>query len=249
MKNSRMKITAVLFAMAVTLSGCGDAMYEMTAEEQSMIVNYSAQAVAKFNTYQQDGEVFVRPDVLEGEASSETEIELLPENEELPQENLDTEEPAEAVDGGQVSGTPEESQPENTGATMNQALDLGVISADYTGHELTKSYMAEDYYAVDAEAGKQFLVVKYNLANTSGQDLHVDILAMTPSFAAVINGEQTVPAQTTILLNDLSTYQADLEAGGTAETVLLFQVPEDISDVSGIQLKVTMNGNQFSINL
>ena len=132
---------------------------------------------------------------------------------------------------------------------MTQALDLGVVSADYTGHELTKSYMAEDYYAVDAETGKQFLVLKYNLVNTSGQPLHVDILAMTPSFTAVINGDQSVPAQTTILLNDLSTYQSDIEAGGTAETVLLFQVPEDISDVSGIQLNVTMNGKQFAINL
>ena len=72
---------------------------------------------------------------------------------------------------------------------------------------------------------------------------------MTPSFTAVINGDQSVPAQTTILLNDLSTYQSDIEAGGTAETVLLFQVPEDISDVSGIQLNVTMNGKQFAINL
>lgn len=249
MKNSRMKITAVLFAMALTLSGCGDAMFEMTAEEQSMIVNYSAQAVAKFNTYQQDGEVFVRPDVLDGEVSTETKQEPLPETEEIPEESLGTEEPAGAEDLAQTPGTPEPAQPENTGATMTQALDLGVISADYTGHELTKSYMAEDYYAVDAESGKQFLVLKYNLVNTSGQPLHVDILAMTPSFTAVINGEQSVPAQTTILLNDLSTYQSDIEAGGTAETVLLFQVPEDISDVSGIQLNVTMNGKQFAINL
>ena len=91
MKNSRMKITAVLFAMALTLSGCGDAMFEMTAEEQSMIVNYSAQAVAKFNTYQQDGEVFVRPDVLDGEVSTETKQEPLPETEEIPEESLGTE--------------------------------------------------------------------------------------------------------------------------------------------------------------
>lgn len=253
MRNSRMKITAVLFAIALTLSGCGDALYEMTSEEQSIIVNYAAQSVAKFNTYQRDGEVYVRPDVLEGEDSSKTETEpvqteVKQPTEELTGEETGTEQPAEDTNLGQLPEAPSP-EPESTGATMNQALDLGVISADYTGYELTKSYMAEDYYVVDAEAGKQFLVVKYNLVNTSGQPLHINILAMTPSFTAVINGEQTVPAQTSILLNDLSTYQSDIEAGGTNETVLLFQVPEDITDVSGIQLNVTMNGNQFTINL
>lgn len=253
MKNSRMKITAVLFAMALTLSGCGDAMYEMTAEEQSMVVNYAAQSVAKFNTYQRDGEVFVWPDVLEGEDSSKAETEPAQKEEEqpgeeLPGEETDTQQPLEEANLGQLPEAPSP-EPENTGVTMNQALDLGVISADYAGHELTKSYMAEDYYVVDAEAGKQFLVVKYNLVNTSSQPLHIDILAMTPSFTAVINGDQTVPAQTSILLNDLSTYQSDIEAGGTNETVLLFQVPEDITDVTGIQLNVTMNGSQYTINL
>ena len=70
MKNSRIRITAVLFAVAVALSGCGEALYEMTAEEEAILVNYAAQSVAKFNTYQQDGEVFVRQEILDGEESN-----------------------------------------------------------------------------------------------------------------------------------------------------------------------------------
>lgn len=249
MKNSRIRITAVLFAMAVTLAGCGEAMYELTEEEQAILVNYSAQAVAKFNTYQQDGEVFVRQDILDGVDTEEPATAETPEQEELPQG--ETEEPQETAE--QVSSesqpNPEQSQPEETSSTMTEALDLGVVSADYMGNELTKSYMAEDFYVVDAEAGKQFLVVKYNLVNKANQPLHIDILAMTPTFVATVNGEHKVPAQTTILLNDLSTYQSDIETGGTNETVLLFQIPEDVEEVSSIQLNVTMNGRQFAINL
>lgn len=255
MKNSRIRITAVLFAIAVTLAGCGEALYELTPEEEAILVNYSAQAVAKFNTYQRDGEVFVRKDILEGVDGEEpvsTEAPVPaegPGEEEIPEG--DTQEPEEMAEQVSPAGQqdPGQSQPENAGSTMTEALDLGVVSADYMGHELTKSYMAEDYYVVDAEAGKQFLVVKYNLVNKANQPLHIDILAMTPNFVAVVNGEQKVPVQTTILLNDLSTYQSDIEAGGTKETVLLFQIPEEVEDVSSIQLNVTMNGRQFAINL
>ncbi|MCM1257548.1 MAG: hypothetical protein NC307_06805 [Roseburia sp.] len=251
MKNSRIRITAVLFAIAVTLSGCGDALYELTAEEETILVNYAAQAVAKFNTYQQDGEVFVRQDVLDEE---ETEAAAAEPEESLGEEALletDTEEPGETTDMSQSQATSALEQTEDTPSTstMTEALDLGVVTADYMGNELTKTYMEEDYYAVDAEAGKQFLVVKYNLVNTSNQALHIDILAMTPAFVAVVNGDQKVPAQTTILLDDLSTYQSDIEVGGTNETVLLFQIPEDVESVSSLQLNVTMNGKQFTINL
>ena len=251
MKNSRIRITAVLFAIAVTLSGCGDALYELTAEEETILVNYAAQAVAKFNTYQQDGEVFVRQELLEEE---ETEAVAPAPEESLGEEALletDTEEPGEMADVSQSQAmqAPEQAGGADSPSTMTDALDLGVVSADYMGNELTKTYMAEDYYAVDAEVGKQFLVVKYNLVNTSNQALHIDILAMTPTFVAVVNGDQKVPAQTTILLNDLSTYQSDIEVEGTNETVLLFQIPEEVESVSSLQLNVTMNGKQFTINL
>ena len=56
MKGSRMRIAAVLFVAAVTLSGCGEALYELTPEEQAAIVSYASHTVAKFNNYQKDGE-------------------------------------------------------------------------------------------------------------------------------------------------------------------------------------------------
>ena len=64
MKGSRMRIAAVLFVAAVTLSGCGEALYELTPEEQAAIVSYASHTVAKFNNYQKDGEIFVRKDIL-----------------------------------------------------------------------------------------------------------------------------------------------------------------------------------------
>ena len=65
----------------------------------------------------------------------------------------------------------------------------------------------------------------------------------------MINGDMTVPAQTTILPNDLSTYVQDIKAGATNETVLIFEIPQDIQEISSIQLKITMNGDQYNVDL
>lgn len=244
MKNSRMKITAVLLMAAFMFSGCGEALYEMTPEEEAAVVSYAAHAVSKYNTFQQDGEIYIQKDevALTEEAETEiTETEIAETDADGMVEPL-VEEDAEA-EVAETAGKVTE------GATLTEALDLGVVRAEYMGNALYKTYKKSDVFAIDAREGKQLLVLDVNLTNTIDQDLHIDILAMTPTFRAVINGSETVPLQTTILPDDLSTYQQDILAGATNTAVLVFEIPQDIQEVSSIQLKVTMNGNNFTVNL
>lgn len=233
MRDSRMKMTAVLLSAAFMLTGCGEALYTLQPEEEAAVVSYAAQAVAKYNTCQQDGEVYVPPEEADVEdASSEQ----------------DTESTADAAVPADTSDTA--SQPEEqASATLTDALDLGVITAEYEGNSLCDTYAKSESYTIDAQSGKQLLVLNVNLINQAAQDLHIDILAMTPEFRAVINGDKTVPAQTTILPNDLSTYVQDIKAGATNETVLIFEIPQDIQEISSIQLKITMNGDQYNVDL
>lgn len=72
---------------------------------------------------------------------------------------------------------------------------------------------------------------------------------MVPEFRAVVNDTETVAAQTSILQNDLSTYQEDIMAGETKETVLLFEISRDIQEISSLQLKVSMNEKKYTLNL
>lgn len=245
MKSSRMKVTVALLTAAFALSGCGEKLYVLTAEEEAAIVSYAAHAVAKYNTYQQDGEVFVLKEVLEG-GSIEADTETTDENS-INTEVSDTETDSPYNDEISVAGN--EANDSSGAVTLTEALDLGVIEAAYRGHELCATYEKSDVYAVDAAAGKQLLVVNIDLINQAEQDLYVDILASIPQIRAVINGEEEIVAQTTILPDDLSTYQRDILAGATDKTVLLFEIPEDIQEVSGIQLKIKMNGNNYTVNL
>lgn len=246
MKSSKMKMTAILLAAAFLLAGCGDALYVMTPEEETAIVSYASQIVAKYNKYQREGEVYVSQEMLEP-AEPETEV--------VPQEELPEEEPAQ----GEQPDTPEQDVADSDSqtipgegesfSTINEALDLGVIQVDYAGSSTCTTYEKSDIYAVDASAGRQLLVLNVKLTNPSNQNLHVDILAMTPTFRAVVNGTESVPAQTTILPNDLSTYQSDILAGESGDTVLLFEISEEIQEISSIQLKINMAGKEHTVNL
>lgn len=252
MKGSRIKIAAVLFAAAVTLGGCGEALYEMTPEEQAAIVSYASHTVAKFNNFQKDGEIFVSKNVLEnGGTSQEVKVPDLQSAES--EENVPVNEEAESLPDAaepQNTQTPQQSASDAApAATIGQALDLGVVQADFTGSSLCTTYKMSDVYAVDAAAGSQLLVLNVRLTNQSAQDLYIDILAMTPTFQVTVNGEYTAAAQTTILPDDLSTYQGNLLAGASGDTVLLFEIPQEIKEVSDIQLRITMNGSQSAINL
>ena len=55
MTGKRIKIMASVLAAATVMTGCGTKIYDMTDEEQQLIVNYSAYALSKHNIYQPDG--------------------------------------------------------------------------------------------------------------------------------------------------------------------------------------------------
>lgn len=241
MKNSRMRFIGVLAATALTLTGCGEALYVMTPEEEAAVVSYASHALAKFNKNQSDGSVHVPKEVLEGTDSQEETGDV---STEAPLDEGSQEE-VTAPDVGSQNGELQE-EPE---VSLNQALDLGPILAECVGTEFVKSYQDTEYSAVDAGQGKQLLVVKVNLTNQSEQALHVDVLSMTPTFVLLMNDTVKVPVQVTILLNDLSTFQGDIAGNGVVETVLLFQIPEDVTEVSSMQLSVTMDGSNMKVNL
>ena len=75
--------------------------------------------------------------------------------------------------------------------------------------------------------------------------LHVkdkcDILSLLPVFRAKVNGTREVTAELTILPENLSTWEEKIPAGGSADTIILFQVNEDeISSINQLELKVTV---------
>lgn len=246
MKSSKKKITAVLLAAAFMVAGCGDSLYVLTPEEEDAIVSYASRVVAKYNTYQQDGEIFVMKEVLDGEDADGN-----PAEENVPAE--ESAENTEALDTQEETDTPEQKSPDTdtsqSSATISEALNLGKVQASYTGSSLCATYAQSDVYAVDAKSGRQLLVVNVDLSSEETKDLHLDILQMKPSIQIIINETETAMAETTILPNDLSTFQGDVKAGQKSGTVLLFEISNEIQEITSLQLKINLDGEDHTVNL
>lgn len=234
----------VLLLGCLMLSGCGmqEAPYELTEEEQQLIVSYSAHVVSKFNTYQKDGLIFV-PEIEEEEP-------------EIPSETVSESEQQEVLSEINVSGNSggEASSEEPAAQTTFDSVyaETG-LTFTYLGNEVTASYMQDSTYAVNAGYGKKLLVVKLNVENLTEEAVTIDNLTLGDTFSAnyVMDSGSKYNAKSvlTLLLNDFTTFEGTIEPQSAVEMVMVFEVPAETEAVEGISLKVNRNGKNFQINL
>lgn len=234
------RVKCILFAASITfvmfLSGCGDKLYELTDEEEDIIVRYSAHVLGKYNIYQKDGMTGVRPEEPESETPEEPEG-----NADDPQNNGLTNGEAGGNDTTPVTGT----------TTFAEAIghsdDLAVV---YEKIYAVSSYQEGGYYDLPAEEGHVYLVAELSVSNPGAADIGVDNMSRGMSFSIALADGNTYTSDGTVLLDDFSSYQGTIAAGDSKKLVLLFHVPEAESEQIGeIQFFVTANGEKKSIIL
>lgn len=252
MKKNRLAAGALALAVSVTACGCGDQAYEMTKEEEAAVVHYSAHTVSKFNKKQAEGieDVAVLKAIMEQKQKEAEERQKQQEQEQQPEEQKqDGQKPASSGAQAEPSQEPD-AGPQVEYVSLGQALQLGGVDAIYRSYESVLAYQASQSYMVRASSGKELLVLHVNLKNNTGKTAECDILSKAPSFRLTINGELSVPADTTILLNDLGTYQGRIRVGGKEKTVLVFQVKKgSVKSVDSMDLEVTMDGESSLVRL
>lgn len=245
MKMKQKKCRGLLFLLlaSLMLTGCGiqEAPYELTEEEQQLIVSYSAHVVSKFNRYQKDGLTYV-PDVEETE-----EVEVIPETE---QPEVDTEIVSNENSEGTVSTEMEETAEE---ATLNSVFaDMG-LTFTYQGNEVTDSYMEDASYAVNAGYGKKLLVLKVQVENQTEEAITIDNLTAGDTYSAkyVMESGKAYNAKSvmTLLINDFTTFEGTIEPQTVVDMVIVFEIPDETTEVKDLTLKINRSGNIFQINL
>lgn len=252
MKKNRLAAGALALAVSVTACGCGEQIYEMTEEEEAVVVHYAAHAVSKFNKKQSEGieDVAVLKALRE---LKEQEAEERRKQQAQEEQQKQEEEQKPAADSGQAepSSGEQNTQPEANYVPLKQALKLGSgMNAIYRSYELASSYQASQSYMVRANSGNELLILHVNLKNSGSKTAECNILSKMPAFRLTINDELSVSADTTILLNDLGTYQGRIRAGEKARTVLVFQVQKGaVKSVDSMDLEVTMNGTSSLVQL
>ncbi len=261
MKKNRLAAGALAVAVSITACGCGEQIYELTDEEEAVIVHYSAHAVSKFNKKQSEGiqDVAALKALRElKEKEAEKRRKEMEEEEKQRQEKLGQQEeagsvkkPQSSANAGQAdSSNGQDTKPEASYVSLKQALKLSGVKAIYRGYELVSAYKASQSYMVRANSGNELLVLHVNLKNSGSKTAECDILSKMPSFRLTLNGDVSVSADTTILLNDLGTYQGRIRAGDKARTVLIFQVKKGaVKSIESMDLEVKFGGEASLVHL
>lgn len=140
--------------------------------------------------------------------------------------------------------------------SMEEVMELPEgVTVKYLGRILCDSYPNESdvmagSFTVDAGAGKKLLILRFSLSNEAGQERTVDLSSSGTRYRVTVNGEYARWALTTILLDDLSSLQCTLSAGGSEEAVLIIEVEESVAEnISSISLGVKNDLKVYTIQL
>lgn len=236
-------LTIVLSSCLVfSLTGCQSAIPELTEEEQDVVTQYMADILLKYDANYQDAllEEEELAIALEEQREKEEAARLEAEEQErLEQEQMEENKP----DDIEINTEPSYAEV----SEMASAAGIDQVEFDYLGYELVSQYpQAEDdelVFVMTPTAGNELLVMKFNLANVSGNDCEVDMINTGTSYAVKINDSSYVPVLTTLMENDLSTLITTVPVESGTEVVLISEVSEGTQIDSIILYVRAIDGN------
>ena len=223
MKNKKMRPFIIFLAgtLLVSLSGCGNTIPALSEEQEALVVEYASTAVLKHDANYQGKLV---------------DLSTLSNEEETPEEET-TQEPVEEAD---IPKEPEQMQE-----------PLQDVSLTYSGYDVDEFYPKngnEIYFVMNATPGNNRLVVKFTLRNLLNEEQNIQIQPGTVRVKIIMNGEEK-NALTTMLLNDLATYQGTLGPNEETELVVVGEYPaENLQTIDSLRVKLKNESGEVILN-
>ena len=206
-------------AASLCMTACGASIPELTEEQNALVVEYAAGLLLKYDANYENRLV----EESEPEEEPPAVTEEPPAEEPQPAEEQETEAP-EVVD---ISEEPE--------AVVYHSIEefygIDGVTVTFMGYELKDMYPdqgeEEMFFAMNASEGCKLVVMHFDVTNVSGQDKALDMLSLNTKFKISFNGESPRYALTTMLTNDLASYNGSIAAGAKEELVLIAELQED----------------------
>lgn len=241
MKKTNLLLLSI-FIMAIMMCGCGSTLPEMSENEQAYVTEYATNLLVKYSTVA--NRELLNEIQMEREIAEEAEErERLLKTKELEKVYLQA-----AEDGRQVGDDVEDEERNDAEEAVTSLPQKSVseffaedsISIDYSSYDLCESYpeeSSEDFFmAMDATDGHQLCIVRFAVTNQSSSDQSLDMLNKQGRFSLRMDDGTIVSAQSTLLMDDLSAYVGTIPAGEALELILVFEVPDDISQMGSMDL-------------
>ena len=246
MKNKKMKPFIILLAgtLIVSLNGCGNTIPSLSEEQEALVVEYASTAVLKHDANYQGKLVDLSTLKNEEETPVEETMQAPAEEADIPKEPEQMQEPQQDV----FSAEQAEAEIQ---ADAEQILGLQDVSLTYSGYEVDEFYPKngnEIYFVMNATPGNNLLVVKFTLRNLLNEEQDIQIQPGTVRVKIIMNGEEE-NALTTMLLNDLATYQGTLGPNEETELVVVGEYPvEDLQTLDSLSVKLKNESGEVVLN-
>ena len=246
MKNKKMKPFIILLAgtLIVSLSGWGKTIPSLSEEQEALVVEYASTAVLKHDANYQGKLVDLSTLKNEEETPVEETMQAPAEEADIPKEPEQMQEPQQDV----FSAEQAEAEIQ---ADAEQILGLQDVSLTYSGYEVDEFYPKngnEIYFVMNATPGNNLLVVKFTLRNLLNEEQDIQIQPGTVRVKIIMNGEEE-NALTTMLLNDLATYQGTLGPNEETELVVVGEYPvEDLQSIDSLSVKLKNESCEVVLN-
>lgn len=244
-RNKNIVCGALLCTMMLSMTACGNEIPDLTEEESQRVGEYAAVTLLKYDANNRSRLVDPEMVIAKLEKEAAREATKAAQEEEKAEETGST-------------GTTEVTMPtaqEDITASMEEFFGLPEgVSITYEDYMVTDSYpedgATDEYFALDASTGKKLLVLRFCLTNGTEQEEKMDLLNTNSRYIITVNDSIRANALTTMLPNDMSTYEETLEPGQPQELVLLLEVNEDVAGaVQTIALRLKNASNEYTIQL
>lgn len=247
MKNKKI-ILALILSFSLLLTGCGLVpSLNLTNEESSVISEYAAGLLLKHDkNYGGDiTEIKEEPEEVAEEEIAIVDEEQTPatiEEDDNPEEEYNEELEMEAPVSDDLGTQTALGDNVYSARRIEDAIGVDGFEIAFSNIEVTKLYPAETddlVFSMQAQDGKELLILHFNLTNITDSDLLCDVMNSSCKYRIKINGSDRVNCQQTILLNDLAQYYDNVSAYGMIDTVLVFEVAEGTGqNISSLDLTI-----------
>ena len=241
----------ILISSIVFVTGCGNAIPELTEEQQELVVEYAVGTLLKYDKNHEKRLMKIEElEAVEAQRVALQEAKIKKQNS-VAEEKTDENNAENLSDATVIDNTQEVKQ---VYSSVEDILHLEQLVFEYAGVEVVDEYPntnqeQELFFVMNATEGKKLLIVKFNVKNVSGVDTELNMNQIGAKFKIVADGEEK-NALTTMLLNDLAYYQGTIAAGESKELVLVSEVNrEKEQGINSLELIVKNVDESTTISL
>lgn len=245
-----------LFAMsAMLLTGCIDAMPELTAEQSDIITEYAAGVLLKYSSnynYKIADEEEVLAAMAARQEAAEPETETAAETE--PETDI-----VQAEGEANQDTSPTEAETETEAeqiqfvADLDFAAELGIddLIIRYQSFEICSAYPGDNTgFSVDAAQGKKLLVMHFDMEGLPEEDVDCNLFDYEIKMRVNINDTGSTSVLSTLIPNDLCSYMDIVPAGEIVDVVAVAEIDDmTAEEIQTLTLHAASNSQSCTVKL